>query len=263
MLKKIIILGLCASMLLAIGEQPRTTDSPETPPASSGGSGYVPTPGKTPIEELSADALYRRAVSEHGVAQSMNYPEQTALAIDAEKLFIEKYPSDNRGFELMYYLTLDYAKNSDLEGRKATVERFFAQADPEDEGLKDLTALMRRELLPVLIYSGETASANELYAELQEQYVSDNARLASLYQDMLPLLDNESEKAVYIFFRTGDNQRYLRNPVNYYIYTYNLAVIYFDEENYDLAKPLFEEVVARKEPEYRFFVESASSYLER
>ena len=263
MLRKIIILGLCLSaMLSAMGDKPKTE-------SSSGSTSTVAAPAKSqsllnqPIEELSADKLYQRAIAEHKRAESINYPEQTDKAIAAAALFVSKYAEDKRRFEMIYYLALNYAKNSKLQERKKVVDDFFAQVPMDDESQKDLIELMRLELLPALTYSGETASANALYAELKKQYADNKMILARLHQDALAILNTDGQKAVYRFFREGNNRTYLNNSSNYYIYTHKLAVIYYNENNYREATPLFKEVAAREEPEYSFFAESATNYLKR
>jgi len=258
MLKKIIILVICLSaVLLALGEKPAGRDTGSDPVVN-------PRVLRQPIEELSADDLYQRAVAEHRSAQRMHYPEQTNLAIAAAALFVEKYNEDDRRFELMYYLALNYAKNNRFSERKSIVDDFFAQVPTDDESKKTLIELMRFELLPALVSSPEgAASANILYAELTEQYAGDRIALARLHQDALSALNTEKQKTVYLFFREGNNRNFLNNPVDFVIYAHRLGIIYFNENNYREARPLFREVAARTEPEYSLFAESAANYLRR
>ncbi|MDR1997148.1 MAG: hypothetical protein LBQ83_02345 [Candidatus Margulisbacteria bacterium] len=260
MLKKSLIMLLLAGLLWSMGEKPESAGAP-----GGAGAGAPPRPVQTPLEDLSVDQLYRRALREHYAAQELSYPEQTDKAIKALELFLRKFPADARRFDVMYYITLDYAKNNRLEEQKKVIDEFFATAPTEN---RQLYNAMRLEQLPALVWAGETAAAQELYTALQEQYSTDNAVLARTHQDILPVLESRGDiagqKAIYRFFRTDNNRNYLRNGNNYYIYTYKLALLSYNEKNFKEAVPLFQEVAARRsDPTLALFAESSENYLQQ
>lgn len=261
MYKKLLILVLMCVCLYALGDKPK--DASESPGQKTGATAQ-PRYVEPPIEELSADQLYSRLFAEHRSAQSMQYADQTRKAIRAQELFINKYADDTRRSDVLYFLSTNYVKLNQQKERLAVVEDYFETA-PTDNRFYEV---MNIELLGAYAGNNQSVSANALYAQLQEKYATDNVVLARIHQDMLSVLtssgDVNGQKNVYRFFRTGNNRNYLRDANNYYIYSYRLAMLYYNEKQYKLAEPLFKDVAAQKEkPILAVFVESSENYLKQ
>ncbi|MDR2429018.1 MAG: tetratricopeptide repeat protein, partial [Candidatus Margulisbacteria bacterium] len=231
--KILLVLALTVGLALAMGDKPVTTDA-------------VPR-GMEPLESLSADRLYRRAYAEYGAALDMVYAEQNRKAIEALSLFLEKYPDDPRCLDAQYFLLVVYGRNNQPREQVEIADVYFA-GEPTDNALTDSFKL---ESLSAYIGTQNLATANLLYNELLEKYPTNNSVLALAHQQYLSALrsarDLAGQKKVFNFFRADNNRQYLKNPNNYYIFTYELAVIYFNEGDYQAAKPLFAEVAAQKE----------------
>jgi hypothetical protein len=255
MRKIFVLFCLLLGVVLAMGDKPVSGSD------STSGGRYVPL-SQRPIGELSADQLYTRAYAEYGAAMDMANSEQNVRAIKALELFLQKYSADERSGAVCYYLVVVYARNNQPQEQKALADAFFA-AEPTKDALYDSLAMGS---LSAYVWSQETQTANAFYTELQEKYPTDNQLLASIHQDYLAQLevngDVDGQKKVFNFFRSGDNRRYLKNPHLYYIYTYRLAVIYYNEGDQQAAEPLFKEVAAQSNTVVlRFFAESAQEYL--
>jgi hypothetical protein len=255
--KKIMVILLLCACLYALGDKPQDPETGSDAPEVS----RPPRPARRPIEELSADQLYSRAYEEHNSAQRINYREQNLKAIAALELFQAKYAEDDRRFELMYFLSQDYAKNIQPAERAAIVEKYFAEA-PADPPVYEN---MRLERLGASAGVRNAASANALYAELSEQYATNNAVLSGIYRDVLPVLesgdDTDGCRKIYSFFRESKNRQYLRLDRDYYIYTYKLALLEHNAGNFQTAEPLFKEVADQKNtPALAMFAESAENY---
>ena len=263
MWKELLVLTLICVGLYALGNKPQTTDAEQAKQKNAPVTAQ-PRAVDTPLEELNANQLYSRFYAEHRSAQSMQYAEQIRKAIRAGELFVKKYPEDTRRPEVLYFLATNYVQVNQQQERLQAAEDYFATA-PTDNRFYNLMYL---ELLGAYAGNNQTASANALYAQLRRQYATDNAVLAGMHQDMLPLLtnngDSEGQKNVYKFFRTGNNRNYLRDPNNYYVYAYKLALLYYNERQYKLAEPLFKDVAAqRSKPILAIFAESSENYLKQ
>ncbi|MDR2431997.1 MAG: hypothetical protein LBD99_07095 [Candidatus Margulisbacteria bacterium] len=260
MSKKIIIALLLCAGLYALGDKPQDTpDAGSSAPAVS----RPPRSAQPPIEELNADQLYIRAYEEHNSAQRMNYRGQNLKAIAALELFQNKYVDDDRKFELMYFLSLDYAKNIQPAERAAVVEKYFTEA-PSDNSVYEN---MRLERLGAYAGMRNTVSASALYTELSEQYATHNLILAGIHRDALPVLESSGDidgcRKIYSFFRESKNRKYLNLERDYYIYTYKLALLEHNAGNLLAAAPLFKEVADQKNtPVLAMFAESAEYYLQ-
>jgi TolA-binding protein len=218
--------------------------------------------GEEPLETLSADRLYRRAYAEYGAALDMVYSAQNKKAIEAVSLFLEKYPDDPRYRDAQYFLLVVYGRNNQPQEQVEVADAYFA-SEPTDNALTDAVKL---ESLSAYIWVQNLITANTLYEELLAKYPTNNSVLAAAHQQYLPALrstgDLAGQKKIFNFFRADDNRQFLKNPHNYYIYTYELAVAYFNEGDFQAAKPLFAEVAAQKDNRVlENFVDSAENYM--
>ncbi|MDR1324021.1 MAG: hypothetical protein LBK68_06265 [Candidatus Margulisbacteria bacterium] len=249
--KILLVLALTIGLVLAMGDKP----------AEAGGAVAVPR-GAEPLESLSADRLYSRAYAEYGAALDMVYSVQNRKAIEALSLFLEKYPDDPRGLEAQYFLLVVYGRNNQPQEQVQIADAYFA-GEPTDNALTDSVKL---ESLSAYIWTQNLITANTLYGEILEKYPTNNSVQAVAHQQYLPALrsagDLDGQKKIFNFFRADNNRQYLKNPNNYYIYTYELAVVYFNEGDFQAARPLFEEVAAQKNNRVlENFADSAESYV--
>ncbi|MDR1452791.1 MAG: hypothetical protein LBJ25_02300 [Candidatus Margulisbacteria bacterium] len=250
MYRKILLVWvLLVSLVLALGDKPAAAAT------------AVPR-GEEPLENLSVDRLYSRAYAEYGAALDMIYAEQNRRAIEALSLFLEKYPDDSRCPDARYFLLVVYGRNNQPREQVELADAYFA-GEPTDNALTDSVKL---ESLSAYIWTQNLATANLLYSELLEKYPTNNSVLALAYQQYLPALrlarDLTGQKEVFNFFRADNNRQYLKNPNNYYIFTYELAMIYFNEGDFKSARPLLAEVAAQKENRVlENFADSAESYM--
>ncbi|GBR73665.1 hypothetical protein NO1_1000 [Candidatus Termititenax aidoneus] len=245
--KILLVLVLLVGLALAMGDKPVAETVPR---------------GMEPLESLSADRLYRRAYAEYGAALDMVYAEQNRKAIEALSLFLEKYPDDPRCLDAQYFLLVVYGRNNQPQEQVEIADAYFA-GEPTDNALTDSFKL---ESLSAYIWTQNLITANTLYAELLARYPTNNSVQAVAHQQYLPALrsagDLDGQKKIFNFFRADNNRQYLKNPHNYYIYTYELALIYFNEGDFKSARPLFEEVAAQKDTRVLGnFADSAESYV--